>query len=321
MLAETMARSRRESVVCKECRGEVLFDSDSGEQVCSVCGVVSTPSFAAYSPIDQARQLHEEPETRMVYDVHLHTLIGNERTDANGRYIQQSHDFDQLRRLNNSTISRDSKISNQMKALDEINRLTEALGLSNLVAKEAQELYHAGLNNGIIRGRSIANMSAACILIACKTIGVSCSSEDLERCATNVDARTARRYYRLLIRRMNLKVNPTNPGSFISGIAGKAGMSVAVQRKAMEILTAVENYPSLVDKRSISLAAASLYLGSISVGERTNQLRLAFAAGITPITIRKRSAEISRVLEELKTGVTASPEEAPSISQDASGEF
>jgi transcription initiation factor TFIIB len=300
---ESMLRMSRRASQCKECRAELLFDPENGEQICSGCGVVSEAFFEQYYAPGSSREVHEEPESRMAYDVHLHTLIGNEKTDASGRRIQLSHEFEQLRKLNSSTISRDSKISNEMKAMNEINRSTQAMGLSKLVAKEAEEIYHRGLTDGTIRGKSIANMAAACVLIACKTIGVSCSSEDLERAGTNVDARMARRYYRLLIRKMNLKVSNTNPGPYVSGIAGKAGLSVAVQRKAMEIISAVEECPSLMDKRSVSLAAASLYLASVSVGERTNQLRLAFAAGVTPITIRKRSAEISRILEEQQNGV------------------
>ena len=55
-----------------------------------------------------------------------------------------------------------------------------------------------------------------------------------------------------------------------------------------------------MDKRSHSLAAAALYLASRELGERTNQLRLAFAAGVTAITIRKRSADMTRILGQPK---------------------
>jgi transcription initiation factor TFIIB len=302
MLAERMAEVQRRSSVCRECRGELLFDPDSGEQVCAGCGIVSEPAYAPFYPSSLNHEINEEPESKMVYNLHLHTLIGNDNRDANGRHIRLSNEFDQLRRLNSSTISRDSKISNEMKALNEINHITQSLDLSSLVAKEAQDVYHRGLTDGVIRGKSIANMAAACILIASKTVGASCTSEDIERIAPHINGRMSRRYYRLLIRQMNLKVANTNPASYLSGIAGKAGLSVRVERKALEILSAVENYPTLVDKRSISVAVAALYLASIAIGERTNQLRLAFAAGITPITIRKRSVEISRVLEELRNG-------------------
>lgn len=302
MLAERMTVVQKKVTVCRECTGELLFDPDSGEQICAGCGIVSEPSYAPYYPSSLNHDINEEPESKMAYNLQLHTLIGSDKTDANGRHIRLSSEFDQLRRLNSSTISRDSKISNEMKALNEINHITQSLGLSAIVGKEAQDVYHKGLTNGVIRGKSIANMAAACILIASKTVGASCTSEDIERIAPQVNGRMSRRYYRLLIREMNLKVATTNPASYLSGIAGKAGLSVRVERKALEILSAVENYPTLVDKRSISVAVAALYLASIAIGERTNQLRLAFAAGITPITIRKRSVEISRVLEELRNG-------------------
>jgi transcription initiation factor TFIIB len=255
-----------------------------------------------------------------MYDLHLHTLIGSNNLDANGKRIQSNHEFDQLRRMNNFTISRDSKISNEMKAMGEIDRITSTLGLSGLVAKEAQEVYRKGLNNGIVRGKSITNMAAAAVLIACKTVGVSCSSDEIERTITSVSGKMSRRYYRLLIRTMNLKVKHTNPALYVSGIAGKAGLTVKVERRALEILNWVGDHPILVDKRSLSLAAAALYLASIEMGERTNQLRLAFAAGITPITIRKRSSEISRILEEMEAngkirrGVKEAPSSTPATS-------
>jgi len=288
-----------------------LLDPDSGEQICAGCGIVSEPSYAPFYPSSQNHELNEEPESKMVYNLHLHTMIGNGNADANGRHIHMSGDFDRLRKLNNSTITVDSKISNEMKALNDINLITQSLGLSNLVAKEAQDIYHKGITEGVIRGKTIVNMAAACILIASKTVGTSCTSEDIERIAPSVNGRMSRRYYRLLIRELNLKVANTNPASYISGIAGKAGLSVRVERKALEILSAVQNYPTLVDRRSVSLAVAALYLASISLGERTNQLRLAFAAGITPITIRKRSVEISRVLEELRNGGPVQAEDSP----------
>jgi transcription initiation factor TFIIB len=65
---------------------------------------------------------------------------------------------------------------------------------------------------------------------------------------------------------------------------------------AIEILAKVKGDQRLVGKRPISLAAAALYLASTKNGDRTTQLRLAYAAGVTPITIRKRSLEISDIL-------------------------
>jgi transcription initiation factor TFIIB len=299
MLAERMAEVRERKQVCGECRGQLVFDPESGEQVCRVCGVVSEPAFAQYLPSTfRSPPKSEEPESRMVYDLHLHTLIGRDDRDAAGRPIPSNFEFHQLRRLNNSTITRNSRISNQMKAVGEIERITTKLGLSPAVAKEAQEVYHKGLSEGVIRGKSITNMAAATVMIACKVLGASFPSEELERSVPEANGRTSRRYYRLLIKEMKLRLKNTDPSTHVSGIAGRAGLSVRAERRALEILSAVGGNSALMDKRSHSLAAAALYLASHDVAERTNQLRLAFAAGVTAITIRKRSAEMSRILAE-----------------------
>ena len=298
MLSERMAEAHRRKQVCGECRGQLIFDPESGEQVCRVCGVVSEPAYAQYLPSTfQPPPKSEEPESRMVYDLHLHTLIGRDDRDASGRPIQTNYEFYQLRRLNNSTISRNSRISNQMKAVGEIERITTKLGLSPAVSKEAQEVYHRGLTDGVIRGKSITNMAAATVMIACKVLGASFPAEELERSIPEANGRTSRRYYRLLIKEMKLRLNNTDPSTHVSGIAGRAGLSVRAERRALEILNSVGSNSALMDKRSHSLAAAALYLASRELGERTNQLRLAFAAGVTAITIRKRSTDISRILE------------------------
>jgi transcription initiation factor TFIIIB Brf1 subunit/transcription initiation factor TFIIB len=111
----------------------------------------------------------------------------------------------------------------------------------------------------------------------------------------------ARKYYRLLIRTMNLEPAHANPSLHVSRIAGRAGLSVTVQRRALEILEIVRESQTLVDKRSLSVAGAALYLASIETGERINQLRLAYAVGTTPITIRKRSSDIAAVLASARS--------------------
>ena len=221
--------------------------------------------------------------------------------DANVKTIRHSHEFDQLRRLNRISISRDSETNNGMKAIAEINRITEAMSLPVSVSNEAQEVYRRGLKEGVIKGKSIVNMAAATVLIAAATVGVSCSLDEMERTVTSVRGRMARKYYRLLIRTMNLEPAHANPSLHVSRIAGRAGLSVTVQRRALEILEIVRESQTLVDKRSLSVAGAALYLASIETGERINQLRLAYAVGTTPITIRKRSSDIAAVLASARS--------------------
>lgn len=287
--------------LCRECRGELGFDPETGENFCMSCGVVDASTVESVgAPPEAVISARTQPESHLAYDLQLHTLIGGQNVDASGHKVGDDHGFNQLRRLNNMTISRNSKTSNQLKASFEIARITDALKLPSSVRIQAEETYRRGLNAGIISGRSISNMAAASVMISASSSGVPCSSDDIERCIEAVSGRTARRYYKLLIRGLSIEFDRTTPSKHVPGIAGRAGLSTKVERRALEILAIVRDSPGLTDKRPVSLAGAALYLASMQVGERVNQLKLAYAAGITPITIRKRSTEMQEVLRSAK---------------------
>jgi transcription initiation factor TFIIB len=232
----------------------------------------------------------------MMYDLNLSTVIESENFDANGRKIQGSYELTQLRRWNAYTISRESKRNNEVKAMREIDQIVGAVGLPDSVAREACEIYHRELKSGIVRSRSITSMAAAAVLVAANLVGANCSLDEIEKLKNNANGNSIRRYHKLLLRNMNMRVTTMDPSRDVSRIAGKAGINGKVERRSLEILAQVKDNAMLAGKRPTSLAAAALYVASTQMGERTNQMRLAFAAGVTPITIRERSAEIATIL-------------------------
>jgi transcription initiation factor TFIIB len=298
--------SARGQVSCVECGGQLVLDPESGEDICRVCGVVRTSWDAPLYELSSNPTVERaEPTSNLMYDIQLHTLIGT--SDSSGLNTRLNPEYEHLRRVNLFTITRDSKIENGMRAMNEINRICVTLGLTNAVAKEAQELYYKGLKSGFIRGKSIVNMSAAVVLLASKLVGASCTPEEMEKSLTTTSGKTTRRYYRQLVKHLNLKLERSSFSSQVGRIAGKAGLSVNAERRALEILEAAGSNPALMDKRASSLAAAALYIAAAEVGEPISQLRLAVAGGATPITIRKRSAELSRIVRGAPTEPAQSP--------------
>ena len=302
MLVSRQVGLLEDNASCKECHEKLVFAEDNGEQVCNHCGVVSDrPNFSfSHSPDYIAAMTNstprEQPTSRMMYDLNLPTVIDSEDFDANGKRIQRSYELTQLRRWNIYTISRESRRNNEVQAMREIDQIVGAVGLPNSVAREACEIYHRGLKSGIIRSKSITSMAAAAVLVACSLVGANCPSDEIEKLKKTANGNVIRHYHKLLLRNMNIRVTAIDPSCDVSRIAGKAGLSGKVERKSLEILAQVKYDARLAGKRPASLAAAALYVASMQTGERTNQLRLAFAAGVTPITIRKRSAEISMIL-------------------------
>lgn len=291
-----------EDAFCGECHGKFVSVEDSGEQVCNGCGVVSDrPNFSTSQWPESAAAvtnstLREQPTSRMMYNLNLPTVIDSEDFDASGKRIRRSYELTQLRRWNLYTISRESNRNNEVQAMREIDQIVGAVGLPDSVAREACEVYHRGIKNGVIRSRSITSMAAAAVLVACSLVGSNCPSDDIEKLKQTGNRKVVRHYHKLLLRNMNVRVTATDPSRDVSRIAGKARLSGRVERKSLEILSQVKYDARLAGKRPASLAAAALYVASAQIGERTNQLRLAFAAGVTPITIRKRSADIFMIL-------------------------
>jgi transcription initiation factor TFIIB len=93
-----------------------------------------------------------------------------------------------------------------------------------------------------------------------------------------------------------LRIASPDPASELSRIASRAGLGGITERRAVQILDKVKNDSLVAGKRPVSIAAAALYLAAGQTSQYTTQIRVAFAAGITTITLRKRATEISELL-------------------------
>ncbi len=104
---------------------------------------------------------------------------------------------------------------------------------------------------------------------------------------------------------MKIHVPLPAPSNSISRIADKARLSERTVRKALEILAQVGDSALLSGKNPVSLAAASLYLATIETSEYTTQLRIAIAADVSTVTVRKRCLEIIQLVKEGNSQVLA----------------
>jgi transcription initiation factor TFIIB len=239
-----------------------------------------------------------EPASLMMYDMGLSSFIDNKNIDANGKQIHGYSEIDRLRRLNKITVSNNSKTKNLNKAMREIRRITEILGIGMPVAERAAYIYRKALEKGLIKGRSITGIVAATIYIACKDTGTPRSIHEIQEVIGNTDRKNISYYYKFLLREMKIHVPLPVPTNSISRIADKARLSEKTVRKALEILALVGDNTLLSGKNPVSLAAASLYLATIETSEYTTQLRIAIAADVSTVTVRKRCLEIIQLVKE-----------------------
>lgn len=306
---------------CEVCNGSLIVDVDTGEKCCNRCGIVMSAMSEMLGKSNSLLRNTEHsiaPEVHtnhMMYDVSLPSFIGEKNIDANGKRIDRFH-TDKMRRLDRRTLSNDPKIRNLNKAIREIRRITEILGMKTLIAERAAYIYKKAFGQGLIRGRSISGIAAASIYVACKELDIPRSIDEIENLIGGINKKNVLRYYKLLLKQMNLSVGLPSPISHLSRIAKRAGLSGKTERRALDMLSKVSADSTLVGKKPISIAAAILYLASLQTKEHTTQLRIAIASDLTTITIRKRCVEITQILEKLRPQTLVEiPETGPSDEQ------
>lgn len=289
---------------CRECLGDTLNDQESGEDVCISCGAVVRSSVTSdsylqlpASRIAMARELNRSPMASVMHsDLEMPTVVGQRNIDAKGRQIGENYELRQLRRLG-AIVSWDPKRRRMARVSTEIRQVTIALGLSNAVSVRAYEIYAKSFDSKAAKVKSVLAAAAAAVCVACLELEIPRPADAAVALKVNVDERKLKYHYKILAKSSSIS-NVPNPAIYISSIAAKARLDGATERKALDLLARTKGSEALVGKRPVSIAAAALYLASMDSRDPTTQMRLAFSAGVSPITIRKRSGEIAAALEQ-----------------------
>jgi len=182
----------------------------------------------------------------------------------------------------NSSVDR-----NLQKALSELLKMKEKLSLSDAIAEKAAYIYRKALEKKLVRGRSISALIAAALYAACRESGTPRTIKEVSS-EINIRRRDLAVSYRMLLRELDMKMPVVDSVQCIARIASQVGISEKTKRHAIKILKKAEESQSLAGKDPMGLAASSLYLASLKMGEKISQKQVALASGVTEVTIRNR---------------------------------
>jgi len=292
---------------CPECGGtNLVHDHESGETVCSTCGLVVQEMTIDTGPEWRAFT-REEKETRSrvgmptfysVQDKGLSTTIGAGSKDALGRKLAPSTRFQmwRLRRWQVRSRAHSSIDRNLALAMAELDRLADKLSIPMHVKEKAALIYRKALDKGLVRGRSIAGIISASLYAACRITVTPRSLREISQ-ASLVDRKAVSRDYRLLLRELDIQIPISDPVTYLTKIGEKASLSSQVQRRAMGLLQEAREKHIRAGKDPIGLAAAALYIASMQVGSHLTQKDIANAAGVTEVTVRNRYRTLRKQLK------------------------
>lgn len=293
---------------CPECKSSLIDDVQSGELICSTCGIVVAEQMADYGPESRSSTLEDKMRlaratgqtTYSQHDLGIATEISISTKDFSGKTINsqiatQMHNLRKWQQRVRVSSPRERRLSN---VLSKIGETCDNSSLPRNVLETASMIYRNLDGKVDVKGKSVTSISAATVYMACKQCNVVRSLEEICRgiCAQkDVKAKTklAARYYRTLVMELGTATAPVlTMDKYISKIANLTKTDARVERLALEIASKTKNNNLADGKAPNGIAAAYLYVASILLGQSVLQRDVSSIAGVTEVTIRNRCKEI-----------------------------
>ncbi len=306
MSASTTTRKIRKITNCPECRSANLVeDYDLGEIICHNCGLVLSEHALNQGPEWRAFTKEEKdergrvglPTSFSIHDKGLSTVIDRVNRDASGRQLPLATRLEmlRLRKWQIRTRVHSSTDQNLAQAMAELDRLTDVLHIPASIKERAALVYRKALGNALVRGRSIAAMTAGSLYAACRISETPRTLKDVAA-ASRIRKKDVARCYRLLVRELDLRMPVVDPVKCISKIATGVEISMLTQQRAIRIINEAKKKGIVTGKDPMGLAAASLYVACVLEGEKKTQKEIADVANVTEVTVRNRYKGLKKAL-------------------------
>lgn len=295
--------------ICVECGSDVIVVSH-GETVCGVCGLVlgehrlsKSPEYVAFS-VEEANVKSRlgMPESFGFHDKGLPTSISLFNRDASHRRLSSANclTMTRLRKLHerNRAIGKERSLA---KGCSYLQIFSDKLNLPDLVRDSAALLLRRCFAKGLVRGRSIEVISAACIYFACRNADYTRSLTDVA-VATGLSKKDVSRSFRFLILCLGYKrPELVSIQDYVSKYAAHLGISGRLQGDAIRLVSLVSSrYKAGKDPRGV--ACSALYIICMMEGEPVTENVLAKVADLTEVTLRNRYKSMLYDLGMLRRG-------------------
>ena len=172
-----------------------------------------------------------------------------------------------------------------MNLHSQMREIKYKLALSDATVEKSAYIYRKAQEKGLAPGRTISSKIIAAIYIACREIGTPRTLSEIAMISDSKRKYLARTY-RLLVFGLDLKIPLIDPLKHIIRIANRLNLSEKTKRHAIIIMNAANKSEISAGKNPMGVAATVVYLACHVTGESATQREIAYAAGVTEVTIR-----------------------------------
>lgn len=301
-------RSQIECLICNSNQtntssSTIITDPESGEVICSSCGmVIHENGEDRASQEQQAYSLKESnhrsrtgaPLSLAVHDMGLSTVIGQAKRDAYGTILGAAtiSRIERLRTLESRINTHYHSGKSLRQAFRQLDLLRNKMGLSDTIVEKTAYIFRKACEKQLLRGRTIEGMLAAAVFIVCREMGNPKTIKDIAE-TLDITRKDVSRNYGVLVFELDIKMPLVDPMKCVIKIANRIGVSEKTKRKALNIMTEIVEKEISAGKVPMGLAATVLYLSCLRSGEKIPQNAIATASGVTEVTIRNRLKDLT----------------------------
>ena len=289
---------------CPECGDKHFFaNKEKGEVICRTCGFVIDDAmfdFGKDRMLDDA-DITKKSRTGAPFDPrvadNLTTEVGS-RDDLRKLPAKTRNLMKRIRKKNKWSSS--ALQQNSSANLSNLKLFASYLNLPNAIEIESARIYRECVEKGITMARSNENILASAMYIAAKLHDIPKSLNEVAE-ATKIDKFIIAKTAKLIIKRLGIKMKPSNPVDFIGRFSSELKLDALIQTKSVKLIEKMQKEGLTSGKNPISLAATAIYIVSLMEGTKVKQIDLAKVSGITETTLRSRTKEMVTKLKIKKS--------------------
>ncbi len=285
---------------CPTCGiNSIMYDHNTGETVCTNCGLVISSDAIdpgkEWSAYDLAESTMKERAGPSIMGKHREVMYTNFsiQKDGQGRTLPQSQQnrMRYLRRQNLIINTGTPESRKMMMAQNLTKKIVEKMRLGNNIYEEALFLYKKALGKDLVKGKSIDGFVGACVLSVIREKNLPRPIEEVAQQA-NIEPLTLSKFYRELVTDLSLKMPVDDPSKYVVKICAQLKFDAQIERTAIEILETAGKLGLIQGKRPKAIAAAALYLAARKNFMGITQEKLALSSDVSEVTLRNRIKEL-----------------------------
>lgn len=280
---------------CPECGGETAADGQ--ETVCQDCGLVVETDEIDHGPEWRAFDEDQRDAKRRTGPARNPTLHDHGLGSEIGFDGPRDADMNRLRRWHQRMRCQGSNDQTLKDGLSQIARIVSAVDAPQVVKDRACTLFREAHDEGVFVGQCLDAGAMAAVYAAARECRIGLTFDDVRAVGhTQMNPWTT---LLSMQRGLGLELPPPRPEDCMPRLLNRLGVDDATEAEARDVLETFTDGCSLSGLDPSGVCAMAIYVASDRTrGHKLTQERIADAADVSTVTLRKRLRDFEEVSDE-----------------------